>query len=141
MDINLLRCASLVKDEGFTVAFSNGTELITSTQRGVSPLLKILDEHGSLPDFYAADKVVGRAAAFIYVLLGVRQLFAITVSDGACEILNRYGVSFFYENRVPVIRNRTDTDLCPMEKAAAAANTPKEAVAIIRETLEKLTNK
>ncbi len=141
MDTNLLRCASLVKDEGCTVAFLNGTELITSTQRGVSPLLKILDKHGSLPGFYAADKVVGRAAAFIYVLLGIRKLYALTASDGACEVLKQYGIDFFCESRVPVIRNRTDTDLCPMEKATAAANSPEEAVAIIRKTLEKLINK
>ncbi len=138
MDNLLINCISLLKSEGYTVVMKNSAEQLTSRQRGVKPLLAVLDTKGAFNGFYAADKVVGKAAACIYVLLNICQLYAITISDGACRILERYNIPYFYENRVSLIRNRTNTDICPMEKATAATESPGEAVEAIRKALKKL---
>ena len=141
MNPELIECISLLKSEKYTLVLKNGDIRLTSTLRGVKPLLDLLENHGTLKDFYAADKVVGRAAAYIYSLLKIKELYAVTISDGACEVLEKYGITYFYENRVHIIRNRTDTDSCPMEKATADANNSEEAIRLIRETLIKLGNK
>lgn len=137
----LEKCISMIKNEGFTVVLSDGTRMLTGTERGVKPLLNFLDEYGTLKGFFAADRVVGTAAAFIYVKLGIRRVFAITISDGACKVFDSYGVDYTYENRVPVIRNRSNTDSCPMEKATADAGSPEQAIALIRQTLKALSEK
>lgn len=141
MKPELTECLSLLKCEGYTVVLKKDDKRLTSRFRGVKPLLDLLDEYGSLKGFYAADKVVGKAAAYVYSLLGIKGLYALTISDGACDVLEKHGIEYFYESRVPVIRNRTDTDSCPMEKATANADTPEEAIALIRETLKKLNSK
>ena len=63
--------------EGLTCILQQGERVLTSTQRGVAPLVAWLDagEAGCI----AADKVVGRAAAFLYVLLGVRAVFGFSL--------------------------------------------------------------
>ena len=138
MTDELIKCISLLKRESLTVVLIKGSEQLTSRQRGIKPLLNLLDRYGSFKGFYAADRVVGKAAACIYVLLGIKQLYALTVSDGACIVLDKYKITYFYENRVPVIRNRTDTDSCPIEKATADAEDPEQAIILIREALVSL---
>ena len=141
MNPTLIECISLLKSENYTVVLKKSDNCLTSSLRGVRPLLDLLDNHGTLRGFCVADKVVGRAAAYIYSLLDITELYALTISDGACEVLEKYGITYFYEKRVPLIRNRTDTDSCPMEKATAKADNPEDAVRLIREALAELNRK
>lgn len=141
MKPELVKCISLLKSSNHTLVLKKGDICLKSTLRGVKPLLDLLEEYGSLEGFFAADKVVGKAAAYIYSLLKIKELYAVTISDGACEVLEKYGITYFYENRVHIIRNRTNTDSCPMEKATSEAKIPEDAVRLIRETLIKLGNK
>ena len=66
---NLEKATELLKDGGYTFVAVSPDEVITSTERGVKPLLEILDSGKNLYKFSVADKVVGKAAAFLYVLL------------------------------------------------------------------------
>lgn len=59
--------------------------MLTSTERGVKPLLQWLDGENSVKGFSAVDKVVGRAAAFLYVLLEVKEVYAGVMSEGAAH--------------------------------------------------------
>ena len=62
-----ITAAELLKVEGYTCVFVRGKEVITSHKRGVKPLLELLDEGVSLEDFFGADKVIGKAAALLYI--------------------------------------------------------------------------
>ena len=59
--------------------------MLTSTERGVKPLLQWLDGENRVKGFSAVDKVVGRAAAFLYVLLEVKEVYAGVMSEGAAH--------------------------------------------------------
>ncbi|MBO5006382.1 MAG: DUF1893 domain-containing protein, partial [Clostridia bacterium] len=88
----------------------------------------------------AADKVVGKAAAFLYLFLGVKNLHALVISEHALSLLLGNGVAVSYDTLVPMIRNRTDTGFCPMEQATMNCSSPEEALAAIKETLKKLNS-
>ena len=47
------------------------------------------------------DKVVGRAAAFLYVLLEVKEIYAGVMSEGAADVLSKYGICSGYGGRIP----------------------------------------
>ena len=111
-----------------------------SQKRGVSPLLELLQTQGSCKGGKAADKVVGRATAFLYKLLQIKTLHAGVISQGALEVLQQSSITVTYDTLVPGIRNRTDTGPCPMEAATANCETPEEALNAIRATLDKLAN-
>lgn len=122
----------------YTCVLCRDETVLTSQYRGVRPLLDLLDSGKDLSGFSAADKVVGRATAFLYCLLGVRTVHGVILSDGAAAVLAEHGVVFSWDNRVSGIRNRDNTGPCPMEQATWGITDPKKALAAIRKRLAQL---
>lgn len=134
------RAIELLRREDYTCVLCRGDAIRWSRERGVKPLLTLLDSGESLREFAAADRVVGKAAAYLYVLLGVRSLYAGVISRPAKETLERFGIELAYETLVDGIRNRTGDGFCPMESAVREIEEPEQALAAIRETLRRLQN-
>ncbi len=86
-----------------------------------------LAEGADLQGFSAADKVVGKATAFLYVLLGVKEVYASVMSEGAVQVFQKYGITMEAGEVVSAIRNRSNTGFCPMETAVSQCTTPKDA--------------
>ena len=128
----------LLRAEAYTCVFYNGEDVISDRRRGVAPLLALLEAGRDVRGYCVADKVVGRAAAFLYVLLGVEELYAEVLSEPAAEVLLQYRVPFFAQNRVPFIQNRSGDGFCPMETATKEVSDPAEALVRIKETLARL---
>lgn len=121
-----------------TCAIVKGEDVFTSTDRGVAPLLKLVDAGKNVKGFSAADKVLGKGSALLYVLLGVCEIYTGIISSAALEILKAHGISVYYEQSVETIINRKGDGPCPIETALEATNDPKRAVEIIKNTLRKL---
>lgn len=138
--IALDKVKEILCTEQATCVINFNENVYISHERGVKPLLKLIDEKCDVNGGAAADKVVGKAAAMLYVLLGVEELYALVISELAIEALEKYGVAVSYEKRVPMIRNRTDTGFCPMEQATKDIDTPNEALLVIRAKLQELQN-
>ncbi len=129
---------ALLKNEGYTLLLYNNTEAITECARGVAPLLALLDKEKDCSSYSAVDKVVGKAAAFLYILLGIRRVYALIISESALALLQNYGVAVDYESCVPRIKNREGTGFCPMESAVLAETDPSSALRGIRTALAAL---
>ena len=124
--------------QGNTCALVCGKTQKTSTLRGGAPLLDWLHDGADYSGFSVADKVVGKAAAFLYVLLNVGTVYALTVSEQAEKVLKKYQIPLIYEQKVPAIHNRANTGLCPMEQATWGIDEPAEAKEAIEKKLEEL---
>ncbi len=122
-----------------TCVICRENEVFESTERGVKPLLEFLDSKTDLKDACAADKVVGAGAAFLYVLLGVREVYALVLSERAKAVLMQNGISVYYDKHVPKIENRARNGFCPIETAVWEQTEPAAALIKIRETLKNLT--
>lgn len=138
MDQDLEKARRLLLASEDTCVLCFGTQVYTSRERGVKPLLALLDSGSDLRGFAAADKVVGRGAAYLYCLLGVRSVYAGVISTAAMEVLEQAGIAVTAERTVDRIRNRAGNGLCPIESATMSSKTPAEALAAIRRTLKKL---
>lgn len=125
----------------YTCVLGREGTLYTSKERGVKPLLEWIAQGVCLEGFSAADKVVGKATAFLYVLAGVRQVYAPVMSEAAMQVFVRYGIQTEADQIVPAIRNRSNTGLCPMETAVSECETPEDAYKIILEKLKELSIK
>lgn len=141
MSSDLERALEILRSEKLTLAAVNGGEIIRSCERGVKPLLGLIDGGISLRGYCAADKVVGAAAAYLYVLLAPDELYAEVVSAPALEVLQKYGVRTEYGRLTDAIINRDGTGFCPMETAVRSAANPEQAEALIREKLDRLKSK
>ena len=132
MKTDLKKAAELLRGGDYTCVLYRGDTIYKSHERGVKPLLQWLDNGTDLKGFSAADKVVGKAAAFLYVLLGVCEVYAPVMSKAAAEVLKKNGVRPQYDTLADRIQNRTGTGLCPMEQAVFDEQDPKEALKIIK---------
>ena len=137
--MNKAEAVALLKQEACTLLLYNEEEVIRSHERGVAPLLSLLDSGKDVRAMRAVDKVVGRAAAFLYVELGIAELHAVTISDSALEILSACSISVSYEVLVPRILNRAGDGYCPMESAVLCVTEVAAAIKKIRETRKALS--
>ncbi len=140
MTTDLENAWSALVQEGCTCVLCKGDVYYKSTRRGVAPLMGWLEEGLEVQGFSAADKVVGRATAMLYCLLGVSAVRANVISDGAVEIFQQNHIPVFWNQRVSAIQNRAGDGLCPMEQATRDICDPAQAPDAIRAALARLTN-
>lgn len=138
MEEILMKLKKVLKENEATCVIGNEEEIYISNQKGIKPLLQFISE-GKF-GYFAADKVVGKAAAYLHVLLKTKELYAEIISEKAMEILTQYGISYHYQEKVQNIMNKYKTDICPMEKAVAEVNSAEEAYDILIKVIESLKN-
>lgn len=132
MNTNLLNARSLLESGNYTCVLCRGDTVYTTTQRGVAPLLNWLDSGLDLTGFSAADRVVGRGAAFLYCVLGVKEVHARVMSQPAAAVLQAHGIGSQADSLVAGIINRAGTGPCPFEAAVMDLTDPQEALTAIR---------
>ena len=115
-----------------------GDKVYTATERGVKPLLTWLDSGADFKNASAADRVVGRATAFLYCLLGMTEVYARVMSTPAAEVLRANGIDVHIGLEVEGIINRRRTGPCPFEAAVMEISDPIQALAAIRKKLEQM---
>ncbi len=135
-----LKKARSLLEGGCTLALCRGSRCVTSAAGGIGDLLRLQAGNEDFRGFCAADRIVGRAAAFLYVLMGVRAVHAAVISEGALDILRRHGVEASFDRCTAAIINREGTGLCPMEEAVAELSDPQQAAAAIAARLRQLQN-
>ena len=135
---DLEQAKRLLEEKNYTCVLCSGDTVYTSTLRGVAPLLQLIDTHTDVRGFCAADRVVGKATAFLYSLLGVRQVYALVMSKPAAQVLQQQGILFSCGTLVEGIVNRQKDGPCPMEAATMQTEDPHAALEAVRQTLKRL---
>ena len=94
---------------------------------------------GAVPDgCAAADKVVGRATAYLYVLLKVKAVYARVISEPAVRVLEGHNITVSYGTAVPNIINRKGDGICSFEAAVMEIQAPQTACAAILEKMREM---
>lgn len=108
----------ILRKGNYSCVIRNGSDVRTFTRRGVADLYGLLKEDATfLNGAVLADKVIGKAAAALAVLGGVKELYAEVISLSALILLREAGVDADFQIVVPFIRNRDGNDWCPLEMA------------------------
>lgn len=136
-DIELARALLLANKKATCVAV-RGDEVLTCTERGVKPLLSWLAEGRDLSGFAVADKVVGKAPALLYALLGPDAVFSPVMSWTGRAVLLCSGIATSYDTLVPHIQNRSKDGQCPMDASVTNVFDPVEALSVIKERVRQL---
>ena len=138
MEKDLQTARELLETGEYTCVLCRDGRIHTATERGVKPLLNWLDSSLDLRQFSAADRVVGRATAFLYCLLDVNAVYARVMSRPAAEVLGAAGIYWETGQLVDGIINRRGTGPCPFEAAVMDIHDGAEALAAIRKKMEQL---
>ena len=129
---DLTNAKRILTEGAHTCVLCRGDAVYTANDRGVKPLVDWLDSSLDLRGFSAADKVVGRATAFLYVLLWVKEVHSLVMSTPARQALEAGGIAATCDREVPGIINRRGDGPCPFEDAVLGITDPMEALTAIR---------
>lgn len=102
--------------DGHSICLCRDDNIITDDKKGIAPMLGFIASGIDLRGYCAADLIVGKAAAMLFVKAGISEVFARTISKKACEYLEKHDIPYSYEIMTDNIINRQGTDVCPMEK-------------------------
>ncbi len=141
MKSDLEQAKTLLEENNYTCVLCKDGQIYTSTERGVKPLIAFAESGQDFRDFSAADRIVGKAAAMIYVLLGVQTVFAEVMNEDGIYTLARHGITPLCNTSVKEIRNRTNTGMCPMEEAVKEIADPQEGLYTVKRRLEQMMTK
>ena len=136
-DLDLAR-ALLIANRDATLVAVRGDEIIVCHERGVKPLLKMVSEGRSLKGFSVADKVVGKAPALLYAVLGPEAVFSPVMSWTGRAVLLAAGIFISHDVLVPHISNRAKSGQCPMDESVTNVWEPYEAVGVLEERARQM---
>ncbi len=123
---------------GHTLVLCRDGDVIVSDERGVAPMVGFLREGRQLSGYSAADRVIGKAAAMLFVKAGVREVYAYIMSKSAVAVLTAHDVPFSYGKLTDRIMNRDNTGLCPMESTVSVTDDVDTGVEMIFRKLDEL---
>lgn len=135
MTTDFERAKTLLEDNNYTCVLCKNEQVYTSTERGVKPLVELVDSAENLNGFSAADKIVGKAAAMLYVLLGVKEVYAEVLSRAGADVFANYKIACEYGELTEQIINRNGDGICPMEQAVQEIDEPKEGLTALKRRL------
>ena len=135
---DLEKARELLVSGDYTCAVCRGSISYTTRERGVKPLLNWLETGMDFRGYSAADRVVGRGAAFLYCLLGVKEVYAKVMSHPAAQVLRSHHIHASADAFVEGIINRTGTGPCPFEAAVMDIQDAETALLAIRNKRREL---
>ena len=103
------------KKASLVVYYANG-EIKEYYQDRIKDIKEILkQDKDSLNGAIIADKVIGKVAASILTVAGVKEIYASVISRFAIPVLEENNIRYEYDNKVEYIKNKDNTGMCLME--------------------------
>ena len=121
-----------------TCILVKGDEIIESEERGIKPMMALISNATDLSGFSVADKIVGKAAAMLFVLAQIEEVYAEVISEKGIKILEEHSIPYSYLTKTDSIINRKGDDICPMEKTVMEIDNPKEAYEALYQKIRSL---
>ena len=110
-----------------------------TTKRGISPLLDILETDPTfLQGAVCTDKIVGKAAAMLFVRCGVKSVHGEVMSEAGDAFLTAYRIPHTFDRLTPFIVNRRGDGMCPMEETVLSVDDPQTAETLLRQKVAQL---
>ncbi len=131
---DLERAIEIFRGDDYAFVLVKHSQVVaTGTRSGISELLQTLAES---PDAARgaslADKVVGKAVALIAAYTEMAQVYTPLGSELAAAVLAKYKIPFHAERTIPLIKNRQNDGLCPLERLTLPIDEPEVAVIALK---------
>lgn len=135
---DLEKAKNIFSEGKYTVVLCKDDDVVSSETKGINPLVEFLESDIDFSDYSVCDKVVGRAAAFLYVLMGVKEVHASIMAKLAIQILDRAEIKYSADQFVETIENQSRTGIDPIEEAVIRSGSPVKAFEDIKNKLESI---
>lgn len=130
-DTDLLKAIRLMNAGSYSFVLCKDNCTLVSKERGIKTLLHWVKNGLNIKDFFAADRIVGQASAYLYVLLGVRAVYSPIMSEAAIYTLARFGIHPYCDQSVSVIDRETDSYISAIDEAVNGIKDAQSALTVI----------
>ena len=128
-----------LNEQQISLLVYNQDSLSDYHQHGVRDLLMLVqNEPERLQGAIVADKMVGKAAAALMVLGGVKEVHTNTICTPAKEMLLNAGIELFFTDEVPYIVNKKKTGQCPLDSRLSEVTNAADCLPIIADFYTQL---
>ena len=128
-----------LNEQQISLLVYNQDSLSDYHQHGVRDLLMLVqNEPERLQGAIVADKMVGKAAAALMVLGGVKEVHTNTICTPAKEMLLNAGIELFFTDEVPYIVNKKKTGQCPLDSRLSEVTNAEDCLPIIADFYTQL---
>lgn len=110
---------AIEKLDGHSISLCKNGEYFTDDGRGITPMMCFIADGKDLMGYSAADVIVGKAAAMLFVKAGIVCVHGRVMSEKGKDYLESSGISCTYNTLTDKIISRQGTDICPMEMTVA----------------------
>lgn len=123
----------MLNEQGLSLLVYNNEKLSTHDNRGIQDLLELTaTQPERLKGAIVADKIIGKAAASLMTACGVVEVHTNVICTPAREMFEKAGIKIFATKEVPMIRNRENSGMCPMDSRLEGIEGVEECVEILQ---------
>jgi len=123
----------MLNEQGLSLLVYNNETLSTHDNRGIQDLLELVaSQPERLKGAIVADKIIGKAAASLMTYRGVVEVHTNVICTPARKIFEKAGIKIFAAKEVPMIRNRENSGMCPMDTRLEGIEGVEECVEILQ---------
>ena len=123
----------MLNEQGLSLLVYNDSVLTPYNKSGIQDLLQIAENNPSqLLGATVADKIIGKAAAALMIICGVREVHTNIICTQAKELLEKEGIEVHAKEVVPRILNKDQSGQCPMDARLEGIEDAEECVQILR---------
>lgn len=138
MHDDLERAKEMMIFDGYTCVITLDGVAFKSKETGLQPLLDWMYSGNKYTGWRLCDKVVGRAAAFLHIILGVREIYADVISAPAKQLLEEHNVTVNAAEIVPEILNETMDGPNPLETAVENITDANDSIMAIELAVKRM---
>jgi len=124
-----------LKQGGSLLIVKNGEIIFKSNKDNLRPLLECIEKFkDKMVGTIAFDKLLGNAAALLFVYAKVREVYALKGSKAGVNTLERNNINYLIEKIIPCVLNNQANGLCPMEELSRGKS-PKDFYRLVSKNL------
>ena len=123
---------------GHSICLCRSGRIFTDDCRGISPMIRFIDENKDLCGYSVADVIVGKAAAILFVKAGISAVHGKVMSESGKAYLESHSIPCTYDILTKRIINRHGTDICPMEKTVAEIDDAETGYIALKSRLNEI---
>lgn len=124
--------------DGHSICLCRDGEYFTDDDRGISPMIRLIEEGRDLHGYAAADIIVGKAAAMLFIKAGIREVYGEVMSRAGYDFLQQHDIPCAYGKLTEKIINRKGDGICPMEQTVALIDDPEEGTIALQQRMMEL---
>lgn len=113
----------------------NNDNIITNNDKGLKPIVDLIDSGEDYSEYAICDKITGRAAAFLYVLLGIENVHAKKMAKLAIQILDRAEIEYSYDELIETVLDENMDEIDPVELSVLRSGSAVQAIEDIKKAL------